>query len=264
MVLAAAGAVDHAELVKAAGDAFGAVPDEAPGGASALPSLLARDPTAFTGSSVYDRRPDTEQCAVAVAFQGASWTDPDSVPLMVMQTMLGGWDRSMGAGTGGGGSGEHAGSLLTQRIAADGLADSYMAFNTSYHDAGLFGVYASSTRDKSQELSWAVMNELVRMCYEVKDADVARAQNQLKASLLFAQDSSQHVAEAIGRELLVYGRRVPKAEMFARIDSVDAAAVRAVADRFVYDKDVAIAAVGDTQFLPDYNWFRRRSYWVRY
>lgn len=40
--------------------------------------------------------------------------------------------------------------------------------------------------------------------------------------------------------------------------------VRAVADRFLYDQDLAIAAVGDTQFLPDYNWFRRRTYWIRY
>lgn len=28
---------------------------------------------------------------MSVAFKGASWTDPDSVPLMVMQTMLGEW-----------------------------------------------------------------------------------------------------------------------------------------------------------------------------
>lgn len=41
------------------------------------------------------------------------------------------------------------------------------------------------------------------------------------------------VAESIGRELLVYGRRIPKAEMFARIDAVDADTVRAVADRCV-------------------------------
>lgn len=72
------------------------------------------------------------------------------------------------------------------------------------------------------------------------------------------------VAESIGRELLVYGRRVPKAELFARIDSVDAATVRGVADRFIYDQDMAVASVGDVQFMPDYNWFRRRSYWLRY
>jgi predicted Zn-dependent peptidase len=85
----------------------------------------------------------------------------------------------------------NTGSLLTQKIATDELADAFMAFNTNYHDTGLFGVYAVTDRDRSQDLSWVLMNEITKMCYEVKEADVARARNQLKASLLFLQDSSQ-------------------------------------------------------------------------
>ena len=34
----------------------------------------------------------------AVAFSGASWTDPDSIALMVMQSMLGSWNKSAGGG----------------------------------------------------------------------------------------------------------------------------------------------------------------------
>ena len=67
------------------------------------------------------------------------------------------------------------------------------------------------------------------------------------------------VAEDIGRQLLVYGRRIPKAELFARIDAVDEETVKDVASRFIYDQELAIAAVGDCQNLPDYNWFRRRT-----
>lgn len=62
----------------------------------------------------------------------------------------------------------------------------------------------------------------------------------------------------------MYGRRVPKAELFARIDAVTPDTIKAVADRFIYDQDIAIAALGDTQNLPDYNYFRRRTYWLRY
>lgn len=255
MVLAAAGAVDHDELVKLASNAFGGVPDET--AVKNVPALIAADPARFTGSSVLDRRPDSAQCSLAVAFRGASWTDPDSVPLMVMQTMLGGWDRNSTVG-------QHSGSLLTQKIAIDELADAYMAFNTNYHDTGLFGVYAVTEASKCEDLAWVIMNEMTRLCYEVGEADVERARNQLKASQLFFQDSTHHVAESIGRELLVYGRRIPKAELFARIDAVDADTVRAVADRFIYDQDIALAGVGDTQYLPDYNWFRRRTYWLRY
>jgi hypothetical protein len=40
---------------------------------------------------------------------------------------------------------------------------------------------------------------------------------------------------------------MPKAELFARIDAVDAATVKAVANRFILDQDVAISAMGDTQ-----------------
>lgn len=34
----------------------------------------------------------------AVAFEGAPWTDPDSIALMVMQSMLGSWSKSAGGG----------------------------------------------------------------------------------------------------------------------------------------------------------------------
>jgi hypothetical protein len=33
-------------------------------------------------------------------------------------------------------------SMLAQRVAINNLAQSYMAFNTNYHDTGLFGIYA--------------------------------------------------------------------------------------------------------------------------
>jgi processing peptidase subunit beta len=53
--------------------------------------------------------------------------------------------------------------VLTQKIATDNLADAFMAFNTNYHDAGLFGVYAVTDRARSESLAWTVMNE-VRVC----------------------------------------------------------------------------------------------------
>jgi hypothetical protein len=46
-------------------------------------------------------------------------------------------------------------------------------------------------RSRSEAASWTIMNEVTKLCYEVAEPDVARARNQLKASLLFAQDSSQ-------------------------------------------------------------------------
>ncbi|KAG1669068.1 hypothetical protein FOA52_003986 [Chlamydomonas sp. UWO 241] len=254
MVVAAAGAVDHDQLVKKVSQAFGSVPGEEP--STSVHQLIEKEPAVFTGSYVQDCLPDTTECSFAVAFKGASWTDPDSIPLMVMQTMLGGWDKNSSIG-------KHASSQLTQTVASEGLADAFMAFNTNYHDSGLFGVYGVTDRARCNDLAFAIMNGMTKMCYDVSETEVTRAKNQLKASLMFFQDSTHQVAESIGRELLVYGRRLPKAELFARIDAVNADSVRAVADRFIFDKEMAIAAAGDVQGMPDYEWFRRQSFSLR-
>ena len=37
-------------------------------------------------------------------------------------------------------------------------------------------------------------------------------------------------------QLLTYGRRIPFAELFARIDAVDPSTVKRVANRFIYDR----------------------------
>lgn len=44
-----------------------------------------QDPFLWTGSDVRIRDPDMPTVHFAVAFKGASWSDPDSVALMVMQ-----------------------------------------------------------------------------------------------------------------------------------------------------------------------------------
>jgi len=193
----------------------------------------------------------------AVAVKGAAWTDPDSIALVVMQTMLGGWNKNAGAG-------KHMGSELAQKVGANHLAEDVMAFNTNYNDAGLFGIYATSKPDTLDDLCYVIMHEFGRLIYRVDPDDVARARNQLKSSLLLHLDGTSAIAEDIGRQMLTYGRRLPLAELFARIDAVDADTVKRVASRFICDKEVAIAAMGPIQELRDYTWFRRRTYWLRY
>lgn len=54
------------------------------------------------------------------------------------------------------------------------------------------------------------------------------------------------------------------AEVFARIDAVTPEDVKATAKKVINDNDHALAAVGPIYELPDYNWIRRRSHWLRY
>eukprot|EP00892_Ulva_mutabilis_P000160 jgi/Ulvmu1/10144/UM006_0098.1 len=254
MVLAAAGNVDHEELVAAARSAFASLPADS----TSASELVAAEPSHFTGSAVAVRDPDSPSTTLAIAFQGADWLSPDSVTLQVMQGMLGQWSKDAGAG-------HHARSRLATAIAQNGLADKFMSFNTSYHDTGLFGVYAQ-TSDPAQieDLGWSMMQELTRLAYEVDADDVQLAKNSVKNAILNANSTSGGVCEELGRQTLTYGRHVPRDEMFARIDLVTPAVVQECAGRIIQDQDMAIAAVGELSLLPNYNWFRRRSYWNRY
>ena len=256
MVVCAAGAVEHDAFVKLVSEKFASLPTKP---AVTAYELAAADPAKYTGSDVRFQDSDATEHSFAFAFQGLPWTDGDSITLMVMQTMLGSWDARGGMST-------HAGSELAQFVASNKLATSFSAFNTSYIDTGLFGVYAvTKDTDKLFDLAWAITQAMTKLVYDPNEDDVVRAKNQLKAQLLMTQGADTTAAcEDIGRQLLTYGRRLSKAELCARIDRVDVEQVRKVAERIIYDQDHVLAAMGDVSELPDYNWFRRRCFWHVY
>eukprot|EP01025_Chloroclados_australasicus_P008093 TRINITY_DN12795_c1_g1_i1.p1 TRINITY_DN12795_c1_g1~~TRINITY_DN12795_c1_g1_i1.p1 ORF type:complete len:524 (-),score=60.49 TRINITY_DN12795_c1_g1_i1:223-1692(-) len=254
MVLVASGQVDHDEVVACAEKTFSSLPKDS----TTATDLVASDPSYFTGSMVEVRDPDMPQTLVAIAYPGARWLDADSVTLMVMQAMLGSWNKMSGAA-------HHKRSRLATYLAQNDLADSVVSFNTQYHNTGLFGIYASTTNAQHiSDLCWVMMHEMTRMAYEVDENDLQLAKNAVKSQMLQHQSSSHGLCEDIGRQLLVYGRRIPREEFFARVDAVTTAMVIDVASRKMQDQDMAVSAVGELSFLPKYNWFRRRSYWNRY
>lgn len=181
----------------------------------------------------------------------------DNYPLMIIGSMLGSWDCQT---TGG----EHHSSELISNVAKQGLATSISTFNTQYSDTGLFGVYAVAEGAGQNQLMWEITNALTGLCYSVDEAALQQAKNLLKMNILGQLDGSTTVCEDIGRQMLTYGRRIHPTEALARIEAVDTAAVKACANRYFYDRDFALAAIGPLTELPDYNWLRRRTYWLRY
>ena len=252
MVVAGAGAVDHAQLTDLAEKTFGGLPT-VPANGLAIPD----DEATYVGSDIRVRMDDMPLCHVAVGFESGSWTSEHAFPLMVMHQILGSWDRTAG-------SGANQASKLQQAVADMELAHSTMTFNTCYKDTGLFGVYAVAEPHKIQDLMWYTLESMVRMCHDTTDEEVERARTQLKANLMMSLDGSSATCEDIGRQLLTYGRRLTPAETFKRIDAVDVAAIKAAANEFINDQDCVAAAIGPVHEMPDYNWLRRRTYWLRY
>jgi len=108
-----------------------------------------------------------------------------------------------------------------------------------------------------------ITQEWMRLCNNISDFEVERAKNLLKTSMLLQLDGTTPICEDIGRQMLCYGRRMPQHELEARIDAVDAQLVRDTCFKYIYDRCPAVAAVGPTENLPDYNVIRNYLYWLR-
>ncbi|KAH7686493.1 LuxS/MPP-like metallohydrolase protein [Dioscorea alata] len=190
MVVSAAGAVEHEEIVdmvESLFTRFARTPTTAA-------QLAQENPAVFTGSEVRVDNEDMPLAHLAIAFKGSAWTDPNSIPLMVIQSLWGSWNSSVGVGN-------CSGSQLARRVSTDNLAESMMAFNTNYLDTGLFGIYATGKPNCLHDLSCVIMQEITRLAYEVSEAELVRARNQLKSALLLHIDGSTAVAENNGRQV---------------------------------------------------------------
>jgi len=250
MVLAGAGGVNHAELCSMAEKYFAKIGTDCPA------EIPIDQHCRYTGSDVRVRDDSMPLAHVALAVEGCGWTNPDNIPLMVANTLIGNWDRSMGGGA-------NNSSRLAHYCAEKGFCHSFQSFNTCYKDTGLWGIYFVTDSMNQDNMVYNIQNEWMRICTTVTDFEVNRAKNLLKTNMLLQLDGTTPICEDIGRQMLCYGRRIPQHELEARIEAVDAQLVKDTCYKYIYDRCPAVAAVGPIENLPDYNVLRSGMYWLR-
>lgn len=246
MALVGVGCVDHDELVESAKRHFGSIQ------ASDVPFKAHEDVPVFTGAERRIHDPALPVTHVALAVEGVSWSAPDFFTSSVANGMVGSWDRAIGIGS-------DSPSPLTVLAAMGGpdgapLANSYMAYTTSYADTGLMGVYftADSTTDMSLFVN-AVLGEWARLkAGKISDEEVERSKAQLKASLVLALDDLSAIAEDIGRQVVNTGFRLSPEEVFERVERITRQDVVDWANYRLRDKPIAMCALGNCSTLPSH------------
>jgi len=240
MVLVGAGAVNHSELVELGTKYFGHLPG--------THNVAAPSRHIYTGSAVWMTNQLVPLVHTAVAIESVPWTSPDYFVFMLLQTLVGSWDRSLGGGP-------NMTSRACEILATQGYCHSMMSFNTCYSDTGLFGTYIVSEEMLVENAIYTVLHEWVRIALAATEMEVERAKTKLKASFLMHLDGTTPLAEDIGRQILTLGRRMSPAEVFFRIDTITFEDVRRVAYRYIYDRDPVIAALGKVggKTFPDYH-----------
>jgi predicted Zn-dependent peptidase len=221
LVVSAAGALDHAEVVEGVARRFGDVD----GGER--PARIA--PSAKQKPLVVQRR-RMEQVHMAIGVRAISLHDPDRYALDVADHILGGGPSSR----------------LFQTIREErGLAYSVYSFTSEWTDSGELGVYAGTAPGRFDEVAALLQSELDRFAADgPTEAELQLAKGYLEGSLLLDGETSVGNMAAIGRAMLNHDEIVGVDEHIARYRAVTLADVRRVLDRVLGAGARTIAVVG--------------------
>eukprot|EP00063_Salmo_salar_P074723 XP_014049558.1 PREDICTED: cytochrome b-c1 complex subunit 2, mitochondrial-like [Salmo salar] len=155
------------------------------------------------------------------------------------------------------GAGPHVkrGSNVTSKL-SQGIAKATTqpfdatAFNATYADSGLFGVYSIAQADSAGEVIKAAIAQVTGVAKGgVSEDDVARARKQLKAEYLMSMESSEGLLEEMGAQALSSGAYHSPETVAQSIDSVSHADVVNAARKFV-DGKKSMAAIGHLANTP--------------
>jgi len=219
MLVAAAGAIEHAQIVAEAERRFASFV----GPAAPMP-----EPAHFGGGTRVETR-DLEQVHIALALQGVPVRDEQLYSLQVFTSVLGGGMSSR---------------LFQEAREKRGLCYAIHAFHMPYFDTGLFGFYAGTDEADAPELMRLVIDQIALATETLNDTEVARAKAQMKAGLLMALESSEARLGQIARQMLAFGRPIPLDEIVAKVDAVTVASARAAGRALIGRSRPAIAALG--------------------
>ncbi|MEQ8665742.1 MAG: pitrilysin family protein [Rhodospirillales bacterium] len=227
IVIAAAGNLDHDQLVELVANAFDSLPAS---------SAEAYEPVRYVGGDFRKNR-DLDQVHILMGLEGMSYDDPDFHAVSVYATLFGGGMSSR---------------LFQEIRETRGLAYSVYAFGSSYADGGLFGIYAGTGEKEAADLPALICDELLKSADDITEEEVSRASSQLKSSLLMGLESTSSRCEQAARQLHVFGRAVPIEETVEKIDLVGREQVMSVARRLAASP-LTFAAIGPTSRIESFD-----------
>jgi predicted Zn-dependent peptidase len=225
MIVAAAGAVDHDAIVKAAEKLFG---DLAPRPSDPF------TPALFSGGERHETR-QLEQVHFALAFESPGYRDPAFFTSQIYASALGGGMSSR---------------LFQEAREKRGLCYSIFAQSGAYADTGMITVYAGTSAAQIGELADLTVDELARAARDMTPEEVARARAQMKAGLLMGLESPSSRAERLARLLSIWDRIPDLDETIARIDAVTTGDVRDFAATLAGGGRAALALYGPLKGGP--------------
>jgi predicted Zn-dependent peptidase len=228
VVVAAAGSIDHDQLVSLVERTIAQRGEQAPGKPKIRPPLLElpEPGTRFL-------RKDTEQYHVCLGATGVSRSDRRRFAASILDAILGG----------------SASSRLFQEIREKrGMAYSVYSFLSQYADTGQIGIYVG-TREENLAEALAIAVEQIGdiAAGNLRPGELTRAQENLKGRLLLSMESTSSRMTRLGKSLITDSEILSLDRLVAEIDSVDADAVCALAAELLAPARLSAAGIGPNE-----------------
>jgi predicted Zn-dependent peptidase len=225
LVIAAAGALDHAEVVRLVKKSFAHVI-----GGSALP-VERRKPRAALNSksSIHLVNRKTEQSHLIWGVPGFARGDDRRFAVGVLNAVLGGGMSSR---------------LFQEVREKRGLAYSVYSFSQSFADTGYFGVYSGSIPSKMPQALDVIKSTVASVAdVGLSDDEIARGKGQLRGSLVLTQEDTSSRMTRIAKAELISGELPSVDRTLELIDEVTAEEIHAVANQ-LFSQQSTIGVVG--------------------
>ncbi|XP_016010976.1 cytochrome b-c1 complex subunit 2, mitochondrial [Rousettus aegyptiacus] len=200
----------------------------------------------YRGGEIREQNGDSLVHAAFVA-ESAAAGSPEANAFSVLQHVLGAGPHVK--------RGSNATSPLHQAV-AKGVHQPFdvSAFNASYSDSGLFGIYTISQAASAADVIKAAYSQVKTIAQgHLPSANVQAAKNKLKAGYLMSVESSDGFLDEIGCQALVAGSYMPPSAVLQQIDSVADADVISAAKKFVSGQKSMAASgnLGHTPFVDE-------------
>ena len=230
LVVAAAGSVDHQELIKLVEQGLSIAGWDLGLQAKPVPRRLLNPAKISRGSKLNVIHRPISQVNIMVGSEGLYVDDPRRYAMGVLNTVLGGGMSSR---------------LFQEIREKRGLAYSVYSFNQGYSDAATFGLYAGCSPAKAKEVTELMIAELDNVAQSgITSEELALARGNISGSLALKFETNQARMSRLASAEIVAGEFMDLDETIERFEAVELSQVQALAQDLL-KLPRSIVAVGD-------------------
>ncbi|GLW28780.1 M16 family metallopeptidase [Actinoplanes regularis] len=236
VIIAAAGNLDHAAVVRLVRKALAGTPLDTEPAEPAGPRPGDKRVRVRKPQTVVLHR-DTEQAHIVLGTVGLSRYDDRRFALGVLNNVLGGGMSSR---------------LFQEIREKRGLAYSVYSYASQYADSGLFGVYAGCAPGKAGEVLDLIRTELERVAESgITAEELVRGRGMAKGAYVLGLEDTGSRMSRLAKSELLYGDLMSVDELLTRVDAVTIADVGQVAaDILAREQSLAVVGPFDEGAFP--------------